>query len=270
MKAMKYKIVAFDIDGTLTNTNKEISPATYNAIMELQRQGVIVVIASGRPTAGGLPIASKLHLEEYGGYILSFNGGKITNLKTNEVIYEQLLPKGIVTQIADMADSCQCTTLIHVDDKVLTNHKDNEFAILEAGVNGLQLEEIKSFTDYASTPLNKCMVVEQGDYLAALEPDFVHAFGKQANIFRSEPFFLEIVPKEVDKAEGLSHLLKHLHLNREDMAAFGDGFNDITMLSYAGMGIAMGNAQSEVKKAADFVTKSNDQDGIAYAIRQLF
>lgn len=270
VKAMKYKIAVFDIDGTLTNSKKEITKATYDAIMMLQQKGVIVVIASGRPTAGVLPIASKIHLEEYGGYILSFNGGKITNLKTKEVIYEQILPSGIITQIAAMADSCQCTTLIHIDDKVLTNHKDNEFAVLEARVNGLQLQEIKSFSDYASLPLNKCMVVEKGSYLAALEPDFVRAFGSQVNIFRSEPFFLEIVPQGVDKANCLSHLLKHLHIKREETAAFGDGFNDKTMIAYAGMGIAMGNAQSEVKAAADFVTKSNDEDGIAYAIEQLF
>lgn len=267
---MNYKIAVFDIDGTLTNSKKEITPSTYNAIMNLQKNGVIVVIASGRPTFGVLPVASQLHLAEYGGYILSFNGGKITNLQTQEVIYEKVLPEGIVTRIAAMADFYQCTTLIHITDKVLTNHKDNEYAILEARVNGLALQEIPDFSNYATTPLNKCMVVEKGEYLSTIEPEFVTAFAKEVNVFRSEPFFLEIVPQGVDKADSLSHLLAHLNLKREDMAVFGDGFNDKTMIAYAGMGIAMKNAQDEVKAVADFITRSNDEDGISYAIEQLF
>ncbi len=267
---MNYKVAVFDIDGTLTNSHKEITPKTYDAIMQLQKQGVTVVIASGRPTPGVIPIAKKLHLEQYGGYILSFNGGKITNCQTGQVIYNQVLPTHLLDKASKLAKQYNSTTLIQVDESVYTDKADNQYAQLEAGINGLTLKEIPDFSTYYEHPLNKIMVVNDADILEPIVPVFQRELGDEANVFRSEPFFLEIVPTGVDKATSLSHLLTHMNLRREDMAAFGDGYNDLTMIEYAGMGIAMENAQESVKAIADFITRSNDKDGIVYAIEQLF
>ena len=92
---MDYQILALDLDGTLTNSKKEISAPTLEALINLQKRGKKVVLASGRPTQGILPLADQLHLAEYGGYILSFNGGRIIDCRTGQAIYSKPLPAGV-------------------------------------------------------------------------------------------------------------------------------------------------------------------------------
>ena len=114
------------------------------------------------------------------------------------------------------------------------------------------------------------MIVGDPEPLHLLELEMVPQLQGRAEAYRSEPFFLEVVPTGIDKAQGLSALLTHLGMQREEMMAFGDGFNDISMIQFAGMGIAMGNAQEVTKKAAGFVTESNEADGIAIALERFF
>ena len=104
--------------------------------------------------------------------------------------------------------------------------------------------------------------------LAILEKEMQQKFGDRLSIYRSEPFFLEFMPMNVDKANSLAHLLEHLGLKREELIAIGDGFNDLSMIKYAGLGVAMSNAQEIVKENADKVTKSNEEDGVAYIIEE--
>lgn len=89
-------------------------------------------------------------------------------------------------------------------------------------------------------------------------------------VFRSEPYFLELVPKGIDKAQSLSVLLEEIGMTKNEMIAIGDGFNDLSMIQYAGLGIAMENAQDVVKQAADFITLSNEEDGVAYAVEKFY
>ena len=93
---MEYQILALDLDGTLTNSKKEISRPTLEALIDIQEQGKKVVLASGRPTKGVLPLAKQLHLEDYGSYILSFNGARITDCRSMQAIYNKTLPGDIV------------------------------------------------------------------------------------------------------------------------------------------------------------------------------
>lgn len=90
------------------------------------------------------------------------------------------------------------------------------------------------------------------------------------SVYRSEPYFLELVPPGIDKARSLAVLLERLGLTREEMVAMGDGYNDLSMIRFAGMGVAMANAQEPVRKAADYITLSNDEDGVAVAVERLF
>ena len=93
---MEYRLIALDIDGTLTNSNKEISKPTLEALLDIQERGYTVVIATGRPTAGARDLADELQLGKYGSYVLSFNGGLITNWRTKDIIYRQTLPKDVI------------------------------------------------------------------------------------------------------------------------------------------------------------------------------
>ena len=115
-------------------------------------------------------------------------------------------------------------------------------------------------------PITKCLVSGKEQCLEKLERKLQSYFGNQLSIYRSEPFFLEIMPANVNKAQALEKLLKYLKYNRKMLIACGDGLNDISMIEYAGIAVAMGNAQDIVKEKADFITKSNAEDGVANAI----
>jgi len=112
------------------------------------------------------------------------------------------------------------------------------------------------------------MMLDEGDYLAMVEPKVKAALGRDYSVYRSEPYFLEILPKGVDKAASLERLLLKLGMSKAEMIACGDGYNDLSMIQYAGLGVAMDNAVLPVKKAADYVTLSNNDDGVAHVIEK--
>jgi Cof subfamily protein (haloacid dehalogenase superfamily) len=265
---MAYEILVLDIDGTLTNSQKEVSENTMQAIMKIQERGHKVVLASGRPTPGVLPLAKKLKLSEYNGYILSFNGAKIINCKTNETIFQKVLPSDIIPQLHAAAVKHQVGIVSYENDCVITDMEIDEFMEKEAAINWIPIKKIDNFPAYVNFDVNKCLMTGPGTKLEKVEADMKEAFGDRINVYRSEPFFLELMPKDIDKAYSLSHLLDYLGLSKEQMISCGDGYNDLSMIQYAGMGVAMANAQEIVKKAADYITLSNDEDGIAHVIHE--
>ncbi|BCJ95652.1 haloacid dehalogenase [Anaerocolumna cellulosilytica] len=265
---MAYEILVLDIDGTLTNSKKEITKQTEDAIMAIQERGHIVVLASGRPTPGIVPLAKKLRLSEYNGYILSYNGAKIINCKSGEVIYQKVLPKDIIPQLHAAALKHSVGIISYENDCVITDMEIDEYMDKEARLNGIAIRKIENFSTYITFDVNKCLMTGHGHVLEKIEPEMKKEFGHLLNIYRSEPFFLEIMPHNIDKAHSLSKLLEHLGLSKEQMISCGDGFNDLSMIQYAGMGVAMSNAQEIVKESADYITLSNDEDGVAHVIEK--
>ena len=259
---MNYEMIVLDLDGTLTNRNKEITPRTKEALMEAQKRGKIVVLATGRPTAGVEPLARELELSRFGSYILSFNGGMITNCRTGEVVFSSVLPMESNERIIGLAEEYRVDILTYQDSQILTNNRECPYAKIESEINHLPLCQ----TDLRAAitgPVPKFIMLDDGDYLAMVEPRVKAALGRDYSVYRSEPFFLEIMPKGIDKAKSLERLLDSLGMGREQMIACGDGYNDLTMIRYAGLGVAMENAVLPVKNAADYVTASNDEDGVA-------
>ncbi len=265
---MAYEILVLDIDGTLTTTEKTISNETLQAIINIQKRGHMVVLASGRPTPGIWPVARKLEMEKYGGYILSYNGARIINCSTNEIIYQKVLPHELLPEIYQAAKEYKTGLLTYDEHSILVATKMDEYIEKEAWINKLPYTQIPDFLDYVTFDVNKCVMTAHPDYLAQVEIKMKERFEGRLNIFRSEPFFLEVVPLHIDKAESLGQLLDYLHLSREQMISCGDGYNDITMIQYAGMGVAMANAQQKVKEVADYITLSNDNNGVAHVINE--
>lgn len=264
---MAYEILVLDIDGTLTNSKKEISPSTLDAILQVQERGHKVVLASGRPTPGVLPLARKIKLQEYGGFILSFNGGRIINCKTNEIIYQKVLPKHVIPELYKEALANSVGILTYEGDAAISGTEIDEFMVFETKINGIPLNKVDNFPGYVTFEVNKCLMTGPADHLKVVEEIMKNKF-TELNIYRSEPYFLEIMPQHIDKAYSLSILLEYLGLSKEQMISCGDGFNDLSMIQYAGMGVAMANAQKVVKEAADYITLSNDEDGVAHVIKE--
>ena len=264
-----YKMIVLDLDGTLTNRDKVITPRTREALMEVQRRGVKVVLASGRPTYGVMPLAKELELDRFGSYILSFNGGMITDCRTKQVMYEKKLPVEANREIIRLAKEERVTSILtYQDEWILTSNRDCPYGQLESQINHLELRQIDDMETYVDFPVPKFLMTDDGDYLAMVEARVKAALGRDFSVYRSEPFFLEILPKGIDKAQSLAQLLSLLGLKREEMIACGDGYNDLSMIEFAGLGVAMENAVLPVRKAADYVTLSNNDDGVVHVVEK--
>ena len=263
---MNYKIMVLDLDGTLTNSKKEISKPTKEALLDIQKRGYKVVLASGRPTPGILKLANELELENYGGYILSFNGGKIIDCKTNEVIFEKALPKEVIPELHKIAVEENVGIISYDATKVVVGNGIDEYIEYEAKLNGLEFVVVDNFPTYLDFPVNKCLMTGNHERLVKVQERLKNKYNSYLSIYFSEPFFLEIMPQNIDKAQSLLSLLSTLGISAEEMICCGDGFNDKSMIEYAGVGVAMENAQPAVKEVADYITKSNDEDGIVHVI----
>ena len=265
---MAYKVLALDIDGTLTNSEKKITERTRTAIRNAAQHGVKIVIASGRPVQGIWGFAEQLDLKELDGYILSFNGGRLISCRTGEIIHDVKLPLQYLPEIYELSKQYGVNLMSYEGDNLITEEPEDEFLAIEARINGLGIKKVDNLSEYIDFPINKCLMLGEGDYLAKVEKKVHAALSDRLDVYRSEPFFLEILPKGVDKAKALEGLLDKLGCDRTELMACGDGYNDLTMIRYAGMGVAMANARDEVKAEADYVTLSNDEDGVAAAIEQ--
>lgn len=266
---MKYKLIILDLDGTLTNDKKQITPHTLETILKAEEMGIKVVLASGRPTYGIAPIAKRLKLDEYGGYILSYNGGEIINWQTGELLYKNLLEPEILPYLYQCAKENDFAIMTYDGEYVVTESPDDQYVKRASLVNVMPIKEVENFLEAVTPrPISKCLIMGEANKLAMLERKMNATLQGCMGVFRSEPYFLELVPKGIDKAKSSAYLLNSLGISREEMIAIGDGFNDVSLIQYAGLGIAMANAQEIVRQNANYITLSNEEDGVAHAIEK--
>lgn len=263
-----YKILALDLDGTLTNSKKEITPHTLDILTQAQQKGLRIVLASGRPTQGIMPLANQLHLKDYKGYILAFNGGLIIDCTTGEVIYQKMLDTSVYKHLYETGNTKDFKILSYKDNCIACEDIENKYVRYAAYLNKMKLKKLNNFLDEINFPEPKCLIVGNEEKLANLEKELSGHYQGKMSIYRSEPFFLEILPLGIDKANRLEYLLNYLGLKKEELMVCGDGYNDLSMIEFAGLGIAMSNAQDVVKEAADYITLSNEEDGVAAAVKK--
>lgn len=263
---LKEKVLVLDIDGTLTNSQKEITEATKRGIRTVLEHGHKVILASGRPTPGMRRYEKELELENYGGYLLSFNGGRIIECRTGEVVYQRLLPLTIIPGLTAFAKKNGCGLVTYFGDHIISAFQPDEYVELESRINGMPIKVVEDFVDYVDFDINKCLLTAPAKQAEELEKELAAKYGDIVSVYRSEPFFIEIMPQNVDKATSLDRMLQSIGMSRENAICCGDGYNDISMIQYAGKGVAMGNAQPAVKEAADYITGTNDEDGLVQVI----
>lgn len=264
---MKYKMLVLDVDGTLLNDEKMISKRTLHALRKVQQMGVQIMLASGRPTYGLLPLAKQLELGIYNGYVLSYNGGQVINASNGEVIFERRINPEQIPYLEKKAVKNDFTIMTYNGDTVVCNRPGDAHVEAEAKLNGMKLEVQEFFSALIDYPPCKCMLVsDDEESLMSLEAHFKRRLNGVLDVLRSEPYFLEVVGSGVDKGNTLAAVMEKLGIKEEEVVAFGDGVADVSMLQMAGLGIAMGNAPDSVKRCADHVTASNNEDGVAVAI----
>ncbi|MBQ1413861.1 MAG: HAD family phosphatase [Clostridia bacterium] len=265
---MHYQALVLDIDGTLYNSEKRITAATREAIFRAREAGKVIAIASGRPLPGVLAAAAELRFAEKGGYLMAYNGGRIFNAKTGEIIRDVRLPSEMIPRIAALAKSHGVAVVGHAQDELVTESPHDGLIQYEARLNQMSVTAIPSLAAYRRKRLYKCLITGEAERLAELEQIALREFAGELSVFRSEPYFLEILPRGVDKGGAIDILATHLGISKDEVIACGDGFNDLSMICHAGLGVAMSNAQPDVKASADYITASCDEDGLVPVIER--
>lgn len=265
---MAYELLVLDVDGTLVNTRKEISERTRDAILECQENGIKVAIASGRCTEGIRHQAEAIGLDRYGGYIISFNGGRITNFATGEVIYNITLPAGMLHELYDYACEEGTGILTYHEGQIVAHSDTDPYIVVDAKGCDIPIWVPEDFHRDVKFAGNKCILTGAPEKLEQLEKRAAKKYEGRLSVYRSEGFYLEMMPLGVDKAYGVSKLLDRLGYHRSQMVCCGDGFNDLSMIEYAGLGVAMSNAPEDLKKRANYIAPSCDEDGLVDVIEK--
>lgn len=265
-----YDALILDVDGTLVNSSKEITEATRNAIINAQKRGKTVAIATGRPIAGIRHTVSEIALEEHGGYVIANNGTTVVNCKTGECIYNRMIDQDLHVPIYQAAREENVGIFVFNDQKkeMIAGNGVNSYVEVDARACDVTLRESDCFVQELSFPVNKFLLSGEPERMKEVVKLMQDKFGSRLNVFRSDPYYVEILPKFVDKGVAVEKLIKRLDVKKDRTICVGDSYNDLSMLRLAGLGVAMGNAQSEVKEAADYVTGSNDEDGVVKVIEK--
>ncbi|KAB7671167.1 Cof-type HAD-IIB family hydrolase [Bacillus sp. B1-b2] len=264
---MSYKMIVLDMDDTLLRDDHTISEATKSALMKAQEHGVKVVLASGRPTFAMVDVANELHLADYGSYILSFNGAKITNWKTKEEIFSSTLPPETVHKLFDLSTRENVWIHTYVGDEIVTP-ENNPFTDVEAKITGLPIKTVENFKEAISNPVVKVLMVKEAEHLQKVESLLQRELVSELSVMRSKPFFLEFTELGVTKGTSLSILIEKLGIKQDEVIAMGDSYNDVAMIEFAGLGVAMGNAPDDVKAISNYVTDTNNNDGVAKVVQK--
>ncbi len=264
---MTYKMIVLDLDDTLLRDDHTISVRTKEALMKAQELGVKVVLASGRPTFGMRHIAKELHLSKYGSYILSFNGGKIINCSSGEEQFSSTLSPEAVHRLYDLSVREGVYIHTYIGDEIITQD-ENPYTDIEATLTGLPINVVPNFVEAVTVPVVKSLMVGPPEQLKEVEKKLQVELEEEFSVMRSKPYFLEFTEKGVTKGTSLSQLIQVCGIKQEEVIAIGDSYNDLSMIEFAGLGVAMGNAPDDIKEIANFVTDTNMSDGVAKVVEE--
>ena len=264
---MNIRIIAMDLDGTLSNDKKEITPLTRKVLMDAQKKGIRLVLASARPAPGLFREANALSVQDYGGILMSYNGGCITDAATRRVLYKTGIDMEVMRGVLRMLKGFPVTPIL--DDGVQFYVEDkNGFKVdYECRNNCMECTEVGDPAEFLHFSPVKVLMSADPAVIKDVQKVIAERLPENLTVVQTAPFYLEVIPRSINKGEGLKNVCELLGVRPEDTIAFGDAENDIPMLKAAGIGVAMGNADERTKAAADYVTLTNNEDGIACALQ---
>ncbi|MDE5787832.1 MAG: Cof-type HAD-IIB family hydrolase [Bacteroidaceae bacterium] len=266
---MKYKLIVLDVDGTMLNSNREVTKRTVQTLRRVQQMGIKVALASGRPTYGILPLARQIDLDVYEGYIISYNGAQVMEAKDGQIIFERRIDPQMVPYIEKKARKMGLTMAYYDGNEVVSDDISNPHVVDEAQMNGMSLRQDEMISvGMDDWPSEIMLVSDDEQALNSLEEHMQRHLAGVMDTIHSNPYYLEIVGYQVGKSYAMSALVQKMGIQMSEVLAIGDGAADINMLQMAGTGVAMGNATEGVRRCADFTTLSNDEDGAAVAIER--
>ncbi|WP_150265772.1 Cof-type HAD-IIB family hydrolase [Paenibacillus tepidiphilus] len=257
-----YKLIAIDIDDTLINDDKEVTPATQTALEQAVAAGVVVTLATGRAYASAQAIARQTGLNVP---IITYQGALVKNLMDEKVLYERYVPQEAVRKLFQYCVEHNLHLQTYIDDKLYAR-EENQKLVEYSQLNKTRYYIEPDWEKLVEQPTPKMLIIDDPAFLDELSPVLRELLGDSVHITKSKPHFLEIMHHEGTKGLALEFLAGHFGCDLSETIAVGDSWNDHEMLEAAGLGVAMANAIPALKEIADFVTLSNNEDGVKYAI----
>ena len=265
-----YKLIALDIDGTLLNSEKKITNEVFNSIQEAKKSGAKVVLSTGRPLPGVTPLLDELNLNDDGDYVICFNGAVVQEVKSKKILSNIEMCHDDFVLINNLAK--ENNTHVHINtptNLIIPEETPSKYTIHEATLNNIDIVSMNEEDINDDITFCKIMIIDEPEKLEEVLENIPKDLFDKYTIVRSAPFFLEFLNKNANKGTALEALCNTINIPLSKSIAVGDEENDQHMIKMAGLGVAMGNATEHLKSIADYVTKSNDEDGVAYAIENI-
>ena len=266
---MKYRLIAMDLDGTLNNDEKKITPRTRDALMAAQAAGIRLALASARPSPGLYKERDVLRMQEHRGVLMSYNGGRIVDAASGETLFETSMPMEAAREVLRALEKLPVTPILDDGRQFYVTDREGYKVDYECRNNGMTCDEVPNLADFLHFAPVKILMSVDPEQIAAVQREIAALLPDDLTVVQTAAFYLEVIPRAINKGQGILDICRALQMQPEEVVAFGDAENDIPMLRAAGVGVAMGNADPAVKAAADMVTLSNNEDGIAYALEKL-
>ena len=266
---MEYQLIAMDLDGTLNNDQKIITEKTKTALMAAQERGIRLALASARPSPGLFKERDILRLQDYQGILMSYNGGRIVDAATGKVLFEPSMDLDQTKQVLRRLEELPVTPILDDGVQFYVADKNGYKVDYECKNNQMTCTEVGNLADFLTFAPIKILMSVQPEELPQVQQQIAAFLPEDLTVVQTAAFYLEVIPKIINKGQGIRDICTVLGIAPAQVISFGDAANDIPMLREAGMGVAMGNAADAVKAAADMVTLSNNDDGIAAALEKL-
>jgi Cof subfamily protein (haloacid dehalogenase superfamily) len=258
----KYRLVVFDIDGTLQNSRHEISPYTEEVIQRLQARGILVSICTGKTLPAVKSPAEKLNIQ----IPIIMSNGSILQYANGQIVHASFFTEETARTIITLVSACDADISLFTPEAIYVR-KITESVRAMMGFGAPHPQEITSW-DSLHTELGrviKFVMMNMGGApaLAPVADALKSHLDGQVSYFPTMPYMLEVLPQGENKASGLRRLAEHLKIQPSEIIAIGDGDNDAVMLDLAGLGVAVANGTPICKASADLLIDSNDEEGPA-------
>lgn len=259
------KLIACDLDGTLLNAKKEITAENIEAIKKLKE--ALFVVATGRPLDGIKKINTTLGLNKENCYSICYNGAVIVENSTHKIIAKDTIPYSYIKEVYDYALINNLNFHAFMDNGDLITNEKNPYTLVEETINHIEAKIVDINKINPSQEFIKCMIVSSEENLDKIIDKIPSSLKEKMNVSRSSKIFLEFQNPKTNKGLGLKKLAQFLNISIENTMAIGDADNDKSMLEEAGIAVLMENRFKGLDSYADFITKSNEESGVAYAIK---
>ncbi|MCI3927658.1 Cof-type HAD-IIB family hydrolase [Paenibacillus sp. TRM 82003] len=254
----EYRLIAIDVDDTLLTDDLIVTEGTKAALAEAVAAGNVVTLATGRMYSSAVQIAAQLELNVP---IITYQGALIKNSIDGKVLYERPVPEDAALDVVAFAEARGLHIQGYVEDRLIAK-EDNDKIVAYAKLTRVPYIVNPDFRALARRGSTKLLIIDEPAVLDALIPELREVLGDRAHVTKSKPHYLEVVHPEATKGHALLHLAAHYGVAREQTIAVGDSWNDHEMVEAAGLGVAMANAVEPLKAAADYITRSNNDEGV--------